>query len=162
MINQIYECGLPLDEKIPHRTGNRVAVFGNQPQLPLIFTGPLVFNWTRRIKGLPVPRLDDGALVDNQPLDLARLNRWLSANITVKGSSRLDFCQTLLSRIFRPRSIGLHRRRCREIFSAKLSKTAKKRAIIKFILHRRAKHLIWFRRRLTAKREVRANFEIIV
>ncbi len=83
MLNQIYECGLPLTEKIPHRTGHRVTVFGDQPQLPLIFTGPLVFNWTRHIKGLLVPRLDDGALVHNQPMDIARLNRWLSANITV-------------------------------------------------------------------------------
>ena len=83
MLNQIYECGLPLTEKIPHRTGKRVRVFGNQPRLPLIFTGPLIFNWTRRIRGVPVPRLDDGALVDNQPLNQARLNRWLSANITV-------------------------------------------------------------------------------
>ena len=87
VLNQIYECGLPLTEKIPHRTGRAVEVFGNQPQLPLIFTGPLVFNWTRRIKGLPVPRLEDGALVHNQSSDLARLNRWLSANITVKGRS---------------------------------------------------------------------------
>lgn len=85
MINQIYECGLPLTEKIPHRDGRAVTVFGKKPQLPLIFTGPLVFNWTRRVKGLPVPRLDDGALVNNQPSDLARLNRWLSANVTVKG-----------------------------------------------------------------------------
>ena len=84
MINKIYECGLPLTEKMPHRKGNRVSAFGNQPQLPLIFTGPLIFNWTRRVKGLPVPRIDDGALVDNQPSDLARLNRWISANITVK------------------------------------------------------------------------------
>ena len=84
MLNQIYECGLPLTEKIPHRTGRRVSVFGNQPQLPLIFTGPLVFNWTRHIKGLLIPRLDDGALVYNQPMDIARLNRWRSANITVK------------------------------------------------------------------------------
>jgi hypothetical protein len=87
MLNQIYECGLPLAEKVPHRTGRAVEVFGNQPKLPLIFTGPLVFNWTRRIKGFPVPRIDDGALVYNQPMDLARFNRWLSANITVKGRS---------------------------------------------------------------------------
>jgi len=85
MLNKIYECGLPLTEKVPHRTGKRVAVFGNQPQLPLIFTGPLVFNWTRRIRGVPVPRIDDGALTENQPLDSARLNRWLSANITVEN-----------------------------------------------------------------------------
>ncbi len=83
MINKIYECGLPLNEKMPHRTGKPVVAFGNQPQLPLIFTGPLVFNWTRRIKGVPVPRLDDGGLAGNQPLDLPRFDRWLSANITV-------------------------------------------------------------------------------
>lgn len=85
VINQIYECGLPLAEKAPHRKGANVTVFGKEPQLPLIFTGPLVFNWTRRIKGLPVPRIDDGGLTANQPLDLARLNRWMSANIIVKG-----------------------------------------------------------------------------
>lgn len=87
VINQIYECGLPLMEKVPHRQGIRTRVYGNQPQLPLIFQGPLIFNWTRRIKGLPIPRLDDGALVHNQPMDLARLNRWLSANVTVEGKS---------------------------------------------------------------------------
>ncbi len=85
MINQIYECDLPLNEKIPHRSGKSVEVNGNQPQLPLIFTGPLILNWTRKIKGLPVPRLDDGALVANQPMNLARLNRWISADITVQG-----------------------------------------------------------------------------
>ncbi len=87
MLNQIYECGLPLTQKVPHRTGRAVEVFGNKPQLPLIFTGPLVFNWTRRIGGFPVPRIDDGALVSNQPTDAARLKRWISANVTVKGRS---------------------------------------------------------------------------
>ena len=85
VFNQIYECGLPLTEKIPHRKGKSVRVRGNQPQLPLIFTGPLVFNWTRRIKGIPIPRLEDGALTDNQPMDSARFRRWLAANITVKN-----------------------------------------------------------------------------
>ncbi len=85
MINKIYECGLPLTEKVPHRRGKSLEAGRNQTQLPVIFTGPLVFNWTRRIKGLPVPRLEDGALVHNQPMDLARFNRWKNANITVKG-----------------------------------------------------------------------------
>ena len=85
MLNQIYECGAPLDEKISHRTGRRVGASENQPQLPLIFTGPLILDWTRRVRGLPVPRLDDGGLNAAQPLDAARLNRWLSANITVRN-----------------------------------------------------------------------------
>ncbi len=85
MINKIYECGLPLTEKVPHRRGKSVEAGRNHLQLPLIFTGPLVFNWTRRIRGVPVPRLEDGALVNNQPMDLARFYRWKNANITVKG-----------------------------------------------------------------------------
>lgn len=85
MINQIYECGLPLTEKVPHRTGKSVAVNGKEPRLPLIFTGPLVFNWKRRVKGFPVPRIEDGALAQNQVTDSARLRRWLSANVTVKN-----------------------------------------------------------------------------
>ena len=87
MFNQIYECGLPLDTKMAHRTGKSVEVFGNEPQLPLIFTGPLVLNWSRRVKGLPFPRIDEGALAANQASDLNRLKRWTNANITVKGKS---------------------------------------------------------------------------
>ncbi len=91
MINKIYECGLPLHEKIPHRTGKSVKVNRNPVQLPLIFTGPLVFNWTRRIKGLPVPRIQDGGLVASQAMDLNRFRRWKNANITVKGNSEWVF-----------------------------------------------------------------------
>ena len=87
MINSIYECDNSLEQPVPHRTGNRVSVNGSKPTLPLIFTGPLVFNWTRRLRGIPVPRLDDGGLAANQPADVARLDRWLSANITVSGRS---------------------------------------------------------------------------
>jgi hypothetical protein len=91
VINKIYECGLPLDKKVPHRKGKSVRVNGNSLQLPLIFTGPLIFNWTRRIKGFPVPRIEDGALVANQPMDLERFRRWQNANITVSGNSEWIF-----------------------------------------------------------------------
>lgn len=85
--NQIYECALPLHQPAPHRRGRRFSVNGNEAQLPLIFTGPLVFNWRRMIRGIPVPRIDDGALTANQKLDAARFDRWLSANVTVSGKS---------------------------------------------------------------------------
>lgn len=91
MMNQIYECGLPLNEAAPHRRGIRIAADGKQPQLPLIFTGPLVFNWTRTIKGIPVPRIDDGALTANQTMDIARFRRWKDANVTVAGRSEWIF-----------------------------------------------------------------------
>ncbi|MFN2501402.1 MAG: hypothetical protein ABR530_05265 [Pyrinomonadaceae bacterium] len=85
VVNKIYECGFPLHEPAPHRRGNGVSANGKEPSLPLIFTGPLVFNWTRRSAGLPLPRIDDGALTANQSLNRARFDRWRAANITVAG-----------------------------------------------------------------------------
>lgn len=82
MINRIYECGHRLDEAIPHRSGPRVSADGKQPQLPLIFTGPLVFDWSRG-----KPRLEDGSLAASSGSSASRVGRWMSANITVAGRS---------------------------------------------------------------------------
>lgn len=114
MINQIYECGLPLNQKIPHRTGKRVEVFGKQPQLPLIFTGPLIFDWTRRMKKLPLPKLDDGALSANQSLDYSRFKRWLAADVTVKNRPEWIFVKLYCHGFFdrdRSSTIGERARR---------------------------------------------------
>jgi hypothetical protein len=83
-INTIYECGSSLDEPIPHYTGPSLQV-GKEPQWPVILPGPLVFNWSRRVSGLPVPRLDDGVLAANYVSDFARLERWAGARISVRG-----------------------------------------------------------------------------
>jgi hypothetical protein len=82
-INSIYQCGNPLSAAKPHRSGPDLRV-GDELQLPIIFNGPLVFDWTRRVRGLPVPRVEDGALAQNYPLTMGRLNRWRSAGIGVK------------------------------------------------------------------------------
>lgn len=83
-INAIYQCGHALTEAQPHRSGKSVKV-GDKLQVPIIFTGPLVFDWTRRLRGLPVPRVEDGALAQNYPLTFDRFKRWRSAAIGVKG-----------------------------------------------------------------------------
>ena len=83
-INAIYTCGAPLDQRKPHDSGPSVAV-GKEPALPIILEGPLVFDWTRRIRSLPVPRVDDGTLAQNYPLSLNRFNRWRNARVTVAG-----------------------------------------------------------------------------
>jgi hypothetical protein len=85
IINQIYEYGGNVRHSVPHRFGKRVAANGKTPVLPLIFTGPLVFDWTRRKRGMPVPRIEDGALTAALGLEPARFRRWLSANVTVAG-----------------------------------------------------------------------------
>ncbi|HWS87157.1 MAG TPA: hypothetical protein VN282_09350 [Pyrinomonadaceae bacterium] len=83
-LNAVYECGRPLEEAVPHRSGPSLRV-GRRPQLPVIFTGPLVFIWSRRIKGLPVPRIDDGVLAANYQTDFRRLERWAGARVAVRG-----------------------------------------------------------------------------
>jgi hypothetical protein len=83
-INAIYQCGHPLTEAKPHRSGPSVKV-GDTLSLPIIFNGPLVFDWTRRVYGLPMPRIEDGALAGNYPLSMHRFNGWRSAAIGVQG-----------------------------------------------------------------------------
>lgn len=90
-INAIYQCGHDLNEARPHRSGPSLRVGEKSPQLPLIMPGPLVFNWTRRVRGLPVPRMDDGALTANQPLDQARFDRWRRARVHVEGQPQWVF-----------------------------------------------------------------------
>jgi hypothetical protein len=83
-LNAIYECGHRLDTAVPHRSGPNLSV-GSTPKLPIIFTGPLAFNWKRRLYGLPVPRLDDGVLTQNYPLNLDRFHRWFGTGVSVQG-----------------------------------------------------------------------------
>jgi hypothetical protein len=83
-LNAIYQCGHHLAEARPHRSGPGLKV-GDRTTLPIIFTGPLVFDWTRRLRGLPVPRIDDGALAQNYPLSLDRLHRWRNSHICIEG-----------------------------------------------------------------------------
>ncbi len=83
-INAVYQCGHPLDEAKPHRSGpNLRAGEKAEPILPVLFTGPLVFDWRRRVRGIPVPRVDDGQLAASYALDLERLEHWRNARIGV-------------------------------------------------------------------------------
>jgi hypothetical protein len=82
-VNAIYQCGHSFAKARPHRSGRSLKV-GDSLTLPIIFTGPLVFDWTRRVRGFPVPRVEDGALAQNYPLTMDRLNRWRSAGIGVR------------------------------------------------------------------------------
>lgn len=107
--NAIYQCGHSLEEQKPHRSGPSVRVGMNEPQLPLIFTGPLVFNWRRRVSGIPIPRLDNGGLTANQPLDMSRLDLWRSARIHVERRPEWIFIKLYCHGFFhfdQPSTIG--------------------------------------------------------
>lgn len=80
-INSLYECGLPLDRREPHRTGNDLRV-GREPRIfPLMVQGPLALALGGR-RGL---RVENGALLGSNPASLRRLQLWKHASISVKG-----------------------------------------------------------------------------
>ena len=83
-INSIYQCGLPLHERMPHRSGRNLAV-GEPATLPIIFTGPLVFDWRWNSGLIPQVRLETGDITRSAPLDPERFNLWRSAKIGIRG-----------------------------------------------------------------------------
>jgi hypothetical protein len=83
-INSIYQCGRPLHERKPHRSGRNLAV-GESPTLPIIFTGPLLFDWSWNSGVIPRLRMETGDITRNAPLDLKRFELWRSAGIGVAG-----------------------------------------------------------------------------
>lgn len=84
VINSIYQCGLPLHEQAPHRLGIPLVVGGGL-RLPILLQGPLLLDWNRRLKGLPVPRLENGDIGADFPPSQNRFDRWVSANVHVHG-----------------------------------------------------------------------------
>lgn len=84
-INALYECAGELDQRAPHRRGHDLAK-GRVPQtFPLIVQGPLGFDFSRRIKGLPVPRIENGEVTTKHPPTMERLKLWQQAAISVRG-----------------------------------------------------------------------------
>jgi hypothetical protein len=83
-INAIYQSGRPLHERSPHRSGPNLRV-NRIPKLPILFTGPLVFDWRRRQRGLPLPGIDNGDITSNYRASLDRFNSWQRANIVIRG-----------------------------------------------------------------------------
>jgi hypothetical protein len=81
-INGIYECGLPLKERAPHRNG-RDLVRGRPPQIfPIIVQGPLMLDFHAEGRHFGI---DNAALMGPGPASLHRLNNWKRAGITVAG-----------------------------------------------------------------------------
>lgn len=83
-INALYECALPLHRRAPHRRGRDLRR-GRAPRIfPLIIQGPLMLDWSRRRRGWPAPRIENGELTGRRPATMHRLGLWRRAAITVR------------------------------------------------------------------------------
>jgi hypothetical protein len=83
-MNSIYECGLPLQEAVPHRVGKDLEV-GRAPRVfPVIVQGPLLADLTRTARSLR-PIIETGAITQPNPMTLHRLSLWKRARVQVAG-----------------------------------------------------------------------------
>ena len=85
VLNSIYQCALPMEHRAAHGRADHLKKGGGEPKLPVIITGPLMFDWTSGTRGLPLPKIENGELASHRPIDMARVRRWIRANITVEG-----------------------------------------------------------------------------
>lgn len=84
-INRLYECTLPLRQRAPHRRGRDLRR-GRLPEtFPLIIQGPLGLDFTRRIRGWALPRIEAGSITASCPPTMQRLALWRRAAIAVRG-----------------------------------------------------------------------------
>lgn len=83
-INSIYECGLPLWERAPHRKGRQLERRQTAQIFPIIVQGPLMpdFQVGRGSRRLSI---ENGALTGTNPASLHRLRNWKRAAISVRG-----------------------------------------------------------------------------
>jgi len=82
-INSLYECGLPLAHRAPHRQGRDLRV-GRSPRIfPLMVQGPLLVDFDRAARS-GIARLENAALTASRPPSLPRLQLWKKAAIRVR------------------------------------------------------------------------------
>jgi hypothetical protein len=89
-MNSLYECGLPLDEAAPHRTGTDLKA-GRAPRIfPLMVQGPLLVDLGRSWRARRL-QLETGAITPRNPMSLDRLTLWKQARIHVAGRPDWQF-----------------------------------------------------------------------
>ncbi len=80
--NSLYECGLPLNQRAPHRTGRNLERGRAPKTFPLMVQGPLMMNFTSPQRRIAI---ENGALTAPNPPSLRRLRLWKQAGISVHG-----------------------------------------------------------------------------
>lgn len=83
-IKALYECALLLNRRAPHRRGRDLRRGQTAHTFPLIIQGPLGLNFARRVRGWPMPCIENGTLTTLYPPTMHRLGLWRQTAITVR------------------------------------------------------------------------------
>lgn len=83
-VNSLYECGLPLQTRAPHRRGRDLAV-GYTPEIfPINIQGPLMLDVDRNARN-GIGRIENAALTGANPPSMRRFQLWKKAGICVRN-----------------------------------------------------------------------------
>jgi hypothetical protein len=83
-VNAVYECGLPLDQRAPHRQGRNLARGRPVQTYPILVQGPLMLDFQHPGPGRGWG-IDNSALTGSSPASVRRLQIWKRAAISVEG-----------------------------------------------------------------------------
>lgn len=84
-INSLYECGLPLNRRAPHRRGRDLRV-GRPPSVfPLMIQGALMLDFSPANRRHLLPHFENSALTWKYPMTMDRFRLWQRAAVTVEG-----------------------------------------------------------------------------
>lgn len=89
-INSIYYATDDPIRPKSHDSGVDVKIGSNNSEDLLIIQGPLGLNWSRRKWGV-VPRIENGSVMGNNPINLKRINLWVKHSPRIKGLSNWIF-----------------------------------------------------------------------
>lgn len=84
-INLLYECGLPLTSRAPHRRAKPLRSGFPPTTFPLIIEGPLLMDFGQHENGRLSVKIENAAVTGLNPPSLRRLQLWMRAAITVGG-----------------------------------------------------------------------------
>jgi len=92
MVNRIYYGTSCPEHAAGHATGELVRRGGKSPSDAhlMLITGPLGLNWQRRKMGI-LPRIENGELADNAPVDVHRVGLWRALSSAVEGQENWRF-----------------------------------------------------------------------
>lgn len=83
-VNSLYECGLPLHTRAPHREGKDLEVAHPPEIFPLNVQGPLMLDFDRHARNR-MGRIDNAALTGANPPSMRRLQLWKKAAVRVQN-----------------------------------------------------------------------------
>jgi hypothetical protein len=83
-INALYECGLPFEERAPHRSGSDLRAGRAVTRFPFMVQGPWMLDFDSSSRSR-FGRIENGALTRVNPPSIRRLGLWKKAGITVQG-----------------------------------------------------------------------------